>query len=109
MAKFTRTLTGDFDQILKKVVSAVMDGSVSATLEDAWDAREGSSRCAVRVFERYSWVGGNRVSLSLTLFQAAPDQPIHLSAITSGGSQAIFTKINTLGESAFLDTLTQLL
>lgn len=103
MAKFTRTLTGDFDQILKKVVSAVMDGSVSATLEDAWDAREGSSRCAVRVFERYSYAGGNRVSMSVTLFQSG--DTVQLCAITSGGSQAMFWKVNTWGEETFLDTL----
>ncbi|MBQ3088960.1 MAG: hypothetical protein IJD21_00145 [Oscillospiraceae bacterium] len=109
MAKLERILTGDLYSTLHHLTSGILDASTSATLEDASDFHDGTARCAVRVFERYSWVGGNRVSLSLTLFQAAPDQPIHLSAITSGGSQAIFTKINTLGESAFLDTLTQLL
>ena len=37
------------------------------------------------------------------------DGTIHLSAITSGGSQAMFFKINTFGEQAFLDKLEQLL
>jgi hypothetical protein len=40
----------------------------------------------------------------VTLFEAA-DGTIHLSAITSGGSQAMFFKINTFGEQAFLDKL----
>ena len=31
-----------------------------------------------------------------------------LSAITSGGSQAMFFKINTFGESAFLDKLVEI-
>ena len=47
-------------------------------------------------------VGGNRLSLTLTLFQNA-DSPIRLSAITAGGSQAVFFKVNTLGEETFLD------
>jgi hypothetical protein len=37
------------------------------------------------------------------------DGTIHLSAITSGGSQAMFFKINTFGEQAFLDKLAQVL
>ena len=30
---------------------------------------------------------------------------LHLTAITAGGSQALFFKLNTFGEEAFLDTL----
>jgi hypothetical protein len=59
------------------------------------------------VFERYSWSGGNRVSLSVTLFKGDEDK-IYLSAITSGGSQAVFFKLNTLGEEAFLEKLRKL-
>ena len=70
--------------------------------------QSGSTRCSVRVFERYSALGSNRVSLNVTLFQGA-DGTIHLSAITSGGSQAVFFKINTFGEEAFLNKLEQLL
>lgn len=53
-------------------------------------------------------VGGNRLSLSLTLFQNA-DSPIRLSAIAAGGSQAVFFKVNTLGEETFLDAVKELL
>ncbi|WP_443733913.1 DUF6054 family protein, partial [[Ruminococcus] lactaris] len=52
--------------------------------------------------------GSNRVSLSVTLFQNG-DEPIQLSAITAGGSQAVFFKINTLGEESFLEKLIKLL
>ena len=60
------------------------------------------------VFERYSMIGGNRLSLTLTLFQNG-DSPIRLSAITAGGSQAVFFKVNTLGEESFLDDVKDLL
>ena len=33
------------------------------------------------------------------------DGQIRLSAITSGGSQAVFFKVNTLGAESFLDTI----
>lgn len=104
MAKMERTLQGDFNEILQRIENGIMKGSVSASLEDSSDFSDGSSRCAVRVFERFSWLGSNRVSLSVTLFEGK-DGTIRLSAITSGGSQAVFFKINTFGEQAFLDKL----
>ena len=107
MAKFTRTVTGDFDRILKIIEKGVLDASTSATLEDGWDVREGDARCAVRVFERYSYAGGNRVSMNVILFQAG--SAVRVCAITSGGSQAMFFKVNTWGEETFLDTLKDVL
>ena len=77
-------------------------------MEDSSDFRCGAARCSVRVFERYSYAGGNRVSMNVTLFQGE-DGVIYLSAITAGGSQAVFFKINTWGEEAFLDKLREIL
>ena len=108
MAKLERRLSGDFDYLLSNIERGIINGSVSATLEDSSDFACGDSRCSVRVFERYSYAGGNRVSLNVTLFQGA-DGVIRLSAITSGGSQAIFFKINTWGEETFLRELEKLL
>ena len=108
MAKLQRTLTGRFDDILKRIEHGILDGSISASLEDGSDFTDGDARVSVRVFERYSWLGNNRVSLSVTLFQNG-DGPVRLSAIASGGSQAMFIKINTFGEEAFLDKLRELL
>ena len=62
----------------------------------------------MRVFERYSYAGGNRVSMNVTVFQNGTG-PIHISAITSGGSQAMFFKINTWGEESFLATIEDLI
>ena len=107
MAKLERTFTGDFDTLLQKIEDGVLSGSVSASLEEASDYAASNSRCSVRVFERYSWSGSNRVSMNVTLYQAG--DTIHLCAITSGGSQATFFKINTLGEEAFLETLENIL
>ncbi len=108
MAKPETTLNGDFGQILAKIERGIVDGSISASLEESSEFRSGDARCSVRVFERYSYAGGNRVSLSVTLFQNGNDA-IHLSAVTSGGSQAVFFKVNTWGEEAFLDKLRELL
>ena len=108
MAKLERIVSGDFDQILSKIKAGILSGSMSASLEDSSDFSFNGARCSVCVFERYSWTGSNRVSLCVTLFQSG-ESDIMISAITSGGSQAMFFKINTWGEEAFLDKLTELI
>ena len=105
MAIFEKTIRNqNFDTLLRKLEHAIPDSSWSAELEAGSDFKEGSARCSVR----YSMVGGNRLSLTLTLFQNG-DEPIRLSAIAAGGSQAVFFKMNTLGEDAFLKDVKQLL
>lgn len=109
MAKLERSINENFDQLLLNIESGILNSSMSASLEESSDFRSGSARCSVRVFERYSYTGGNRVSMSVTLFQNGEDDPVQLSAITAGGSQAVFFKINTWGEEAFLDKLSEML
>lgn len=108
MAKYEKIISGDFDKTLERICNGILNGSSTATLEDKSDFVCGNARCSVRVFERYSYTGSNRVSLNLTLFQSGNDE-IFLSAITAGGSQAMLFKINTFGEEAFLDKLKELI
>ena len=68
MAKLERTLSGDMNELLERIETGILAGSISATLEDKSDFTIGDTRCAVRVYERYSYAGSNRVSLSVTLF-----------------------------------------
>ncbi len=107
MAKYETTVKANFKQLLEKIEDGILNGSVSATLEDSSDFIIGDARCSVRVFERFSYMGGNRVSLSVTLFGSGDS--VKISAITSGGSQAMFVKLNTFGEEAFLKKLKELL
>ncbi|MBE6943000.1 MAG: hypothetical protein E7453_01885 [Ruminococcaceae bacterium] len=108
MAKYETTIRDDFRQVLSKIENGILNGSVTASLEDSSDFCSGDARCSVRVFERYSYMGSNRVSLNVTVFQNGSD-PIKISAITSGGSQAMFFKLNTWGEESFLDKLREIL
>lgn len=90
MAIFEKTIQNKkFDQLLWKLENEIPASSWSAELEAGSDFKEGDARCSVRVFERYSVMGGNRLSLTLTMFQNG-DSPIRLSAITAGGSQAVW-------------------
>lgn len=106
MAKLERRIHGDFDTVLEQIDQAVSNSGVSASYEDGSDWCQGGVRCAVRVYERYSALGGNRVSMNVTLVGAGQD--LFLSAITSGGSQAMLFKVNTWGEESFLECLREL-
>lgn len=108
MAKLEKKIKGNFDEILNKIENGILNGSISASLEESSDFIGNNSRCSVRVFERYSFIGKNRVSMNVTLFNDGGDY-IYISATTSGGSQAMFFKINTLGEETFLDKITELI
>lgn len=108
MAKMEKKFKGSFSVLLNKIETGILNGSMSASLEESSDFISGDARCSVRVFERYSYAGGNRLSLSVTLFQGA-DGIIHLSAATTGGSNAMFFKVNTWGEDAFLEKLKEIL
>jgi hypothetical protein len=100
MAKYESRLQGDFNDFLRTLENGILAGSASASFEDGSDYENNGIRCAVRVYERYSMIGKNRVSLSITLVGNGND--LFVTAITSGGSQAVLFKINTLGEGSFL-------
>ena len=102
MAKIEAELYGNFDIILMDLHNTVMRGSTSASLEESSDIVV-STRCAIRAYERYSYLGNGRVSMNITLFQT--DDRIFVSVTSTGGSQAVFFKINRIGENSFLDTI----
>lgn len=101
MAKYERRLKGNFNELLNWIHRDITNGSSSVSYEDGSDIDLGDSRVAVRVYERYSMAGGNRVSMNVTITGTGED--LFVSAITSGGSQAVFFKINTIGEETFLE------
>ncbi|WP_255372178.1 DUF6054 family protein [Demequina sp. NBRC 110053] len=61
----------------------------------------GDARMIVRAYERYSMTGSNRVSLSVSIL--AVGDRMEVSLTTSGGSEAVFFKLNIFGEQAFMD------
>lgn len=107
MAKLECTLQGSKNTILHMIDQELLNGSFTASYEDGSDFVIGNVQCAVRVYERYSAVGGNRLSLNITLFGSGENW--RLSAIAAGGSQALVFKINTWGEEAFLEQLTEII
>ena len=62
MAKLEATLHGNFSAILNAIDTAVLEGSFTASMEDESHFQSSSGRCVLRVYERYSALGGNRES-----------------------------------------------
>lgn len=106
MAKFEHRFRGNFDAVLSRLHDGIMSGSVTASFEEGSDYTSNGVRCAVRVYERYSLSGGNRLSLTITLLGQGND--LFLSAIAAGGSQGMFLKINTWSEESFLDKVREI-
>lgn len=100
MAQYQIQLEGDVEALVAHLDQQILRGSVSANIEDGSDLRLGDARMVVRVYERYSAFGGNRVSLGISIL--AVGGQLAVTAITAGGSQAVFLKINTVGEQSFL-------
>lgn len=108
MAKLERTVSGiDINTLSQRIVEGITSRSISASLEDQSYFKAGDATCIVLVFERYSIIGSNRVSLNVTLLGTA--DRVLVSAISSGGSEALFWKLNTFGEEAFLDVFADVL
>ena len=99
MAQYDAHLTGSISSLVQYIDQAVLSGSRTASQEGGSDLLCGGVRCVTRVYERYSWWGGQRLSLTVTIF--GQDGDIQLSAVTAGGSGAMFFKINTWGEASF--------
>ena len=100
MAHYETELSGTVDDLVAHLDRAIASGSITASNEAGSDHRIGDARMVVQVYERYSAMGGNRVSLSISILNVG--DRMALSAVTSGGSKATFFKVNTLGGESFL-------
>ena len=106
MATTTRTVVGQLSEVVPFLEAGVLGRSRSASAEAAEaavDLGTSTGGMAVRGYERFSMMGNNRVGMSVTAIQDGPY--VHIVGITLGGSQAVFLKLNTIGEEEFLATL----
>jgi hypothetical protein len=97
----TRSIAGSADALAAYLDEAITKGSVSASIEHQDVLSIGDARMILRTYERYSMTGGNRLTLSVSILAVGDRMEVALT--TSGGSQGVFFKINTFGESAFMD------
>lgn len=107
MAKYERELNGDFSDWLRWMDDEVPSMSASSNLEESIDRHDGDTKLAIRAYERYSMAGSSRLGLTVVLMETKGK--LWLSAVSTGGSQALFFKVNTWGEESFLNDFVYLL
>jgi hypothetical protein len=87
MAKFEKTITGQFDEVVDKLQEDISNSGLTMNLVDESNCTIGDTKVAVRVYDKYFMRNGNRASLSLTV--AGHGDEIFISAIGAGGGQGI--------------------
>ena len=100
MARFQTTLTGDPQALVAHLDEAILGGSLTADREEATAQRIGDAQMMVLVYERFSAIGGNRVSLSVSIL--AVGRQLAVTMVGAGGSHALFFKVNNFSDGAFL-------
>ena len=91
MAKYERSLKGDFDSLLQMLDKELQVGNIHTFFYDGSDFSIGGVRCSIRVYERDAVVG-NLLSANITLIGHGND--LVLSVISSGGSNIKTSKTN---------------
>lgn len=107
MAKYVKNFNISFQRVKSFIENNFLNISSSITKEDEEVFSVNEISCALIVYERYSFLGGNRVSLSVMI--VGNSEASKVTMITSGGSQAVFFKLNTIGEESFLDSAIKML
>lgn len=107
MAQFQKTMYAPINQITNYLKTTMPSSSISCSHEATGTMEVEGVTCHVLVFERYSWTGKNRVSLNITL--VGNHEVTKIFAVSAGGSQATFLKVNTIGEESFLNSFISVL
>lgn len=87
MAKYEKTMTGQFEHVLRHLENDISNSGMTMNLVDESNYSVGDTKIAVRVYDKYFMRNGNRASLSLTVVGDGND--IFISAIGAGGGQGI--------------------
>ncbi len=101
MARYEQQVTGDFNAIVNRLHTDIMNDAVSMNLVDESNYYSGDMKVAVRVYDKYYMRNGNRASLSLTV--VGHDKFIFVSAIGAGGGQGVIFNFSLGAEDDMVD------
>lgn len=97
MAKYEKTIMGEFDKVVDRLQNDIYDSGITMNLVDESNYTSGDTKIAVRVYDKYFMRNGNRASLSLTV--VGRGREIFISAIGAGGGQGILFNFSLGAES----------
>jgi len=105
MAKYERTVTGDFRLIYSRLNRAIADSAVSINLVGESRFSCGETSLIVSVYDKYYMRNSSRASLTLTV--AGCGDRVFVSAIGAGGGQGVFLNFSWGAEENFVAVVEQ--
>ncbi|MDZ5472938.1 DUF6054 family protein [Bacillus sp. 31A1R] len=97
MAKYEKTIIGQFEKVVNQLQSDISNSGISMNLVDESNYSIGDTKIAVRVYDKYFMRNGNRASLSLTV--VGSNSNIYISAIGAGGGSGVFLNFSLGAET----------
>lgn len=107
MAKFERTVVGDFNRIVNELDQAIMGSAMSMNLVDESLFRSGEVQVAVRVYDKYFMRNSSRASLSVTVVDEG--SKVYITAIGAGGGQGVIFNFSWGAEGELVDVVSDCL
>ena len=95
MAKYEAHLRGDFGQIVEFIHHSLWEQSASLSLEETYTNKIQERRIELRVYERFSYTGGNRASLSVLFVET--EDGADLCGTATGGKHCVVLEDQYLG------------
>ena len=103
MAKYERTITGQFEDMIYRLQKAIESSALTMNLVDESNYSSGDTKIAVRVYDKYFMRNSSRASLSLTI--AGHGNQIFISAIGAGGGQGVLFNFSLGAEEQMVDVI----
>lgn len=97
MSKYSGYVKLSVDEIVVVVRNAILNETITGSLEDEHITWVGGKKVYTQVFEKYSMAGGNRMSLTINYYEQ--DGCTEVMAIATGASQGAFLKLNFFSEN----------
>ena len=101
MAKYERTIVGQFDEVINHLDNDIKSSALTMNLVDESNYNIEQIKVAVRVYDKYFMRNESRASLSLTV--VGNENEIFISAIGSGGGKGIIFNWSLGAENEMVD------
>lgn len=103
MAKYEKTVYGDFKTIVENLDDEIINSGVSMQLVDTSHFETGDTKVSVHIYDKFFMRNSSRASLSVTV--VGSDDIIFVSAIGSGGGQGAFFNFSWGAEEDILTSV----
>lgn len=98
MAKCIIQIPGSIEEFTQYFKSAILDAKAFTAIKHQFRTRVNDVICHVQIFEGYTFMGGNWLSMNVTVLEH--NGVLKVAIMTSGGSNGLFLKNWSLGVEA---------